>query len=48
MREAQHVPLSVSVCSNVAGYDEPQCFVSTGDTSEMIKQFGVFGGGKPN
>jgi hypothetical protein len=37
--EAEHVPLSVSVCSNVPGYDEPKCFVSSGNTREMIKQF---------
>ena len=37
--EAEHVPLSVSVCSNVPGYDEPKCFVSSGSTREMIKQF---------
>ena len=37
--EAEHVPLSVSVCSNVPGYDEPKCFVSSGNTREMLKQF---------
>jgi hypothetical protein len=37
--EAQHIPLSVSVCSNVPGYDQPKCFVSSGSTSEMIQQF---------
>jgi hypothetical protein len=37
--EAEHIPLSVSVCSNVPGYDEPKCFVSSGSTSEMIQQF---------
>ena len=37
--EAKHVPLSVSVCSNVPGYDEPMCFVSSGNTREMLKQF---------
>ena len=29
----------VSLCSNVPGYDEPKCFVSSGNTREMIKQF---------
>ena len=37
--EAEHVPLSVSVCSNVPDYDEPKCFVSSGNTREMLKQF---------
>ena len=37
--EAEHVPLSVSVCSNVPGYDQPKCFVSSGNTREMIKEF---------
>ena len=37
--EAEHVPLSVSVCSNVPGYDELKCFVSSGNTREMLKQF---------
>ena len=37
--EAEHVPLSVSVCSNVPGYDQPKCFVSSCNTREMIKQF---------
>jgi hypothetical protein len=37
--EAEHIPLSVCVCSNVPGYDEPKCFVSSGSTSEMIQQF---------
>ena len=37
--KAEHVPLSVSVCSNVPGYDQPKCFVSSGNTREMLKQF---------
>ena len=37
--EAEHVPLSVSVCSNVPVYHEPKCFVSSGNTREMLKQF---------
>ena len=38
-REAEHIPLSVSVCSNVPGYDQSKCFVSSGNTREMLKQF---------
>jgi hypothetical protein len=37
--EAEHIPLSVSVCSNVPGYDEPKCFVSSCSTSAMIQEF---------
>ena len=37
--EAEHIPLSVSVCSNVPGYDQPKCFVSTGNTNDMIQGF---------
>ena len=37
--EAEHIPLSVSVCSNVPRYDEPRCFVSSGDPSDLIKRF---------
>ncbi|CAB4018814.1 Zinc finger and SCAN domain-containing 22 [Paramuricea clavata] len=37
--QAEHIPLSVSVCSNVPGYTEPKCFVSSGDTSKMIQEF---------
>ena len=31
-----HVPLSVSVCSNVPGYQEPVCFVSNGDPKQIV------------
>ena len=34
-----HVPLSVSVCSNVPEYQEPKCFVSNGDPKEFITEF---------
>ena len=34
--EAKHIPLSVSICSNVPGYLEPQCFVREGDPQELI------------
>ncbi|CAB3985404.1 Zinc finger and SCAN domain-containing 22 [Paramuricea clavata] len=40
--EAEHIPLSVSVCSNVPGYDQPKCFVSSGSTSEMIQHFAEY------
>ena len=36
--ETKHIPLSVSVCSNVPGYDQPKCFVSEGDSKQLVKQ----------
>ena len=37
--QSAHVPLSVSVCSNVPKYQEPKCFVSNGDPKEFIEEF---------
>ena len=37
--ESAHVPLSVSVCSNVPGYQAPKCFVSNGDPNVFITEF---------
>ena len=37
--QSAHVPLSVSVCSNVPEYQEPKCFVSGGDPKEFITEF---------
>ena len=37
--ESAHVPLSVIVCSNVPGYETPECFVSNGDPSVFITKF---------
>ena len=37
--QSSHVPLSVKVCSNVSGYQEPKCFVSNGDPNEFITEF---------
>ena len=37
--QSSHVPLSVSVCSNVPGYQAPKCFVSNGDSKEFITEF---------
>ena len=31
-----HIPLSVSICSNVSGYKDPVCFVSQGDPKAMV------------
>ncbi|KAJ8031107.1 hypothetical protein HOLleu_27721 [Holothuria leucospilota] len=35
--EALHIPLSVSVCSNVSGYKEPMCFISKGNANELLQ-----------
>ncbi|KAJ8044458.1 Krueppel-related zinc finger protein 1 [Holothuria leucospilota] len=35
--EALHVPLSVSVCSNVPGYEKPMCFISEGNADELLQ-----------
>ena len=35
---AKHIPLSVSVCSNVPEYDQPKCFVSDGDSKRLVKE----------
>lgn len=40
--EAEHIPLSASVCSSVPGNDEQRSFVSTGDTSDLISRFSEY------
>ena len=37
--ESAHVPLSVSVCRNVPGYETSKCFVPNGDPSVFITEF---------
>ena len=37
--KSAHVSLSVSVCSNVPGYQEPKCFVSEGDSDQLLEEF---------
>ena len=37
--QSAHVPLGVSVCSNVTGYEDPKCFVSNGDQGQFISEF---------
>ena len=34
----RHVPLSVSVASNVAGYEAPRCFVTDGDSKKLVAE----------
>ena len=36
--EAKHIPLNVSICSNVPGYKQPQCFVTEGDPQELVSK----------
>ena len=35
---SHHVPMSVSVNSNIPGHDYPVCFVSTGDPHELVQR----------
>ena len=35
---AKNIPLSVSVCSNVPNYDQAKCFVSDGDSKQLVKE----------
>ena len=37
--QSAHVPLSVSVCSNVPEYQESKCFMSSGNPKEFITEF---------
>ena len=37
--QSSHVPLSVSVCSNVPVYQAPKCFVSNDNPNEFISEF---------
>ena len=35
--ETKHVPLSVSVCSNISGFDQLKCFISNGDPRQLVQ-----------
>ena len=35
---SKHIPLSVSVCSNIPDYDQPKCFASDGDSKQLVKE----------
>ena len=37
--QSAHVPLSVSICSNVPGYQASKCFVSEGDSDLLLEEF---------
>ena len=34
--DAKHVPISVSICSNVPDFETPKCFVSDGDSQVLV------------
>ena len=34
---ARHVPLSVSVASNVTGHEDAQCYVTNGDSDKLVE-----------
>ena len=34
---ARHVPLSVSVASNVTGHDNAQCYVTNGESDQLVE-----------
>ena len=35
--EARHVPMSVGIASNVLGFEEGKCFITSGNEKELIK-----------
>ena len=35
---AQHIPMSVGVCSNVPGYQDGRCIISTGNSKQMVSE----------
>ena len=37
--QSAHVPLSVSVCSNVPNYEDPKSFVSDGNSDLLLEEF---------
>ena len=34
--QAKHVPLSVSICSNVPGFEKPKCLITTGKPDSLV------------
>ena len=39
---ARHVPLSLSVCSNVPEFESPVCFISEGDPPNLVDRMGDY------
>ena len=35
---SKHIPLSVSICSNVPTFDEAVCFISDGDPQDLVNK----------
>lgn len=40
--EAKHIPVSVSVCSNVPDYQAPRCFVTEGDSQSLVDKMMIY------
>ena len=38
VHENVHIPVSVSVCSNIPGAQQPKCFVSSGDPQALVNE----------
>ena len=39
---ADHVLMSISVCSNIPGFEQPLCMISNGDTDELVEKFVIY------
>ena len=39
---SHHIPLSVSICSNVPHYKKPKCFITSGDSQELLNRMGDY------
>jgi len=37
-RKAVHIPCSVSICSNLKGFESPVCFVNEGSALDLVKK----------
>ena len=37
-----HILTSISVCSNIPGYDKPFCMISDGDTDSLVEKFVIY------
>ena len=40
--DTDHVLMSISVCSNIPGYENPFCMVSSGDTNALVEKFVIY------
>ena len=37
-----HVLMSISICSNIPGYEKPFCLISDGDTDALVEKFVIY------